>query len=126
MEGLAPADQQGVHRCRTDDRIVGHALAWAAYSLRSITLNPYEIEGIHCNGRGADVEMCALNGGGHLPFCGQACRSMKEAGRLYGAYLARKPLTPVGFEAFIANKLKKAGATQLLEATQQPPAGASA
>lgn len=86
-----------------------HALAWAAHSLRSITLNPYEIEGIHCNGRGADVQICALNGGAHLPFCGQSCRSMKEAGRLYDAYLGRKPLQPVGFEAFIANKLKNIG-----------------
>jgi hypothetical protein len=34
---------------------------------------------------------------------------MKEAGRLYDAYLSRKPLTPVGFEAFIANKLKNIG-----------------
>jgi hypothetical protein len=86
-----------------------HALAWASHSLRTITLNPYEIEGIHCNGRGPDVLMCALNGGGHLPLCGQSCRSMKEAGRLFQAYLDRKPLTPVGFEAFIANKLKNIG-----------------
>jgi hypothetical protein len=87
-----------------------HALAWAVYSLRSITLNPYEIEGIHCAGRGADVAMCALNGGGHLPFCGQSCRSMREAARLYSAYVDRKPLQPVGLETFIANKLKNIGA----------------
>lgn len=86
-----------------------HALAWSSHSLRTITLNPYEIEGIHCNGRGADVEMCALNGGAHVPLCGESCRSMKQAHRLFGAYRARKPLTPVGFEAFIANKLKNLG-----------------
>jgi hypothetical protein len=66
-----------------------HALAWAAYSLRSITLNPYEIEGIHCDGRGADVHLCVLNGGSHLPLCGKSCRSMREATRLHGAYLDR-------------------------------------
>ncbi len=86
-----------------------HAIAWASHSLRTVTLNPYEIEGIHCNGRGPDVPMCVLNGGGSLPFCGQACRSMKEAGRLYQAYLARRPLQPVPIEAFIANKLKNVG-----------------
>jgi hypothetical protein len=86
-----------------------HALAWASYSLRTVTLNPYEIEGIHCHGRGADVKMCALNGGAHLPPCGETCRSMKDAGRLFAAYLDRKPHTPVGFETYIADKLKNTG-----------------
>lgn len=90
-----------------------HALAWAVYSLRTVTLNPYEIEGISCHGRGADVEMCALNGGAHLPFCGQSCRSMREASRLHAAYLDRKPLQPIGLEAFIANKLRNVGAHTL-------------
>lgn len=90
-----------------------HALAWAVYSLRSVTLNPYEIEGIHCSGRGADVEMCALNGGSHLPFCGQSCRSMREAARLHAAYLDRKPLQPIGLDAFIAAKLRNVGAHTL-------------
>lgn len=87
-----------------------HAVAWAAYSLRSVTLSPYEIDGVHCNGRGIDIEMCALNGGAHIPFCAQSCRSMQQANRLFGAYQSRKPLQPIGFEAFIANKLKNIGA----------------
>jgi hypothetical protein len=86
-----------------------HALAWAAHSLRHVTLNPYEIEGIHCSGRGADISMCALNGGAHVPLCGGSCRSMREAHQLFGAYLNRAPVQPVGFEAFITSKLKNIG-----------------
>ena len=90
-----------------------HAVAWALYSLRSVTLNPYEIDGIHCHGRGAAIANCALNGGAHIPACGDACRSMAQAGRLFDAYLARGPLVPVEFPAFIANKIHNVGAHSL-------------
>lgn len=90
-----------------------HALAWALYSLRSVTLNPYEIDGVHCHGRGAAIAHCALNGGSHIPACGDGCRSMTEAGRLFDAYLARGPLVPVEFPAFIATKIHNVGAHSL-------------
>lgn len=90
-----------------------HAVAWALYSLRSVTLNPYEICGINCNGRGAAVSQCALNGGAHIPACGDDCRSMREAQELYGAYLARGPLVSVEMSDFIVNKLKNVGSHTL-------------
>jgi hypothetical protein len=34
---------------------------------------------------------------------------MLHAHRLFSAYLDRKPLMPVGFESFIADKLKNTG-----------------
>jgi hypothetical protein len=86
-----------------------HAVAWAAYSLRHVTLNPYEIEGIHCMGRGADVSMCALNGGAHIPLCASSCRSMRDADRLYHGYLSRKPFQPVDFQSFLFDKVKNVG-----------------
>lgn len=90
-----------------------HAVVWALYSLRSVTLNPYEIEGINCNGRGASIQHCSLNGGGHIPPCADACRSMTDAMRLYDAYLARGPLVPLPLPAFIADKLKNVGSHTL-------------
>lgn len=90
-----------------------HAVVWALYSLRSVTLNPYEIHGIACNGRGASIQHCSLNGGGHIPPCADACRSMTDAMRLYGAYLARGPLVPLPLPAFIADKLKNVGSHTL-------------
>jgi len=90
-----------------------HAVAWAVHSFRAVTLSPFEIEGINCNGRGADIEMCALNGGGHLPLCGRSCRSMREASRLFEAYKARGPVAPVDFATFIHEKMKNVGAHTL-------------
>jgi hypothetical protein len=90
-----------------------HAVVWALYSLRSVTLNPYEIEGINCNGRGASIQHCSLNGGGHIPPCADACRSMADAMRLYDAYLSRGPLTPLPLPAFIADKLRNVGSHTL-------------
>lgn len=87
-----------------------HALCWAVYSLRSVTLNAYEIAGIHCGGRGPAVTHCALNGGGHIPACADDCRSMGEARRLHGAYLARGPLVPMELPTFIAEKMQNVGA----------------
>ncbi|WP_202090489.1 terminase large subunit domain-containing protein [Sphingomonas aliaeris] len=87
-----------------------HAVAWAAHSLRHVSLNPYEIEGIHCNGRGPDVAMCALNGGAHVPLCARSCRSMREASRLFDDYVDRRPVDALAFPAFLANKLKNIGA----------------
>lgn len=87
-----------------------HAVAWAVYSTRHVTLNPYEIEGINCIGRGPAVQHCALNGGEHIPACADACRSMAEAKTLYAGYLARGPLVPLGFETFVADKLTNIGA----------------
>jgi hypothetical protein len=87
-----------------------HAVAWAAHSLRHISLNPYEIEGIHCNGRGASVAACVLNGGPHVPPCARECRSMREASSLFDAYRSRKPIQPVDFEVFASTKLKNVGA----------------
>ncbi|RYE50656.1 MAG: hypothetical protein EOP21_03320 [Hyphomicrobiales bacterium] len=86
-----------------------HALAWAVHSLRHVTLNPYEIEGIACHGRGTDVALCALNGGAHVPLCARECRSMRQASNLFDAYLARKPIEAVDFPIFIADKLKNVG-----------------
>lgn len=90
-----------------------HALAWAVYSLRSVTLNPYEIAGINCTGTGPSIAHCALNGGSHVPLCADACRSMGEARHLYGAYLARSPLVPMDLAPFIASKLRNTGAHTL-------------
>lgn len=90
-----------------------HALAWAAYSLRTVTLNPYEIAGIHCAGFGPSIIHCALNGGDHVPPCADACRSMGEARHLYAAYLARSPLVPLDLAPFIASKLRNVGAHTL-------------
>lgn len=90
-----------------------HALAWAVYSLRSVTLNPYEIAGINCTGIGASIVHCALNGGDHIPPCADACRSMAEGRRLHGAYLARSPLVPLDLAPFIASKLRNTGAHTL-------------
>jgi hydroxymethylbilane synthase len=52
------------------------------------------------------------------PATGKAIRAHHET--------RRSEMGPLALGQLIANKLKKAGATQLLEATQQPPAGASA
>lgn len=90
-----------------------HALAWAVYSLRTVTLNPYELAGVHCAGSGASVIHCALNGGEHIPPCADACRSMAEASQLFDAYLARSPLVPLELPAFIANKVQNIGAHTL-------------
>lgn len=87
-----------------------HALCWAVYSLRSVTLNAYELEGVHCNGRGAAVVHCALNGGPHVPTCADNCRSMGEARRLHAAYLARGPMVPLELHAFITDKIINVGA----------------
>lgn len=87
-----------------------HALAWAAHSLRHASLNPYELEGIHCHGRGPAIAACVLNGGAHVPMCARECRSMREASRLFDAYRARKLVQPVGFEVFATTKLKNVGA----------------
>lgn len=94
-----------------DDYI--HALAWAAYSLRHVTMNPYEVEGIQCGGRGAAIAHCALNGGGMIPPCADACRSMEEVRRLYAAYFARNPVAPVELPAFIESKVKNIGSHTL-------------
>lgn len=90
-----------------------HAVVWAVYSLRSVTLNPYEMQGINCTGRGQAVMHCVLNGGEHVPACADACRSMTEVRGLFDAYLARGPLVPVEFPAFIADKVKNIGAHTL-------------
>lgn len=95
-------------RGKHDDHIM--ALLWAVYSLRHTTLNPYEMEGINCNGRGADVAHCVLNGGAHTPLCGRECRSMREAARLFDAYKARGPVNPVDFVTFVTEKMKNVGA----------------
>jgi hypothetical protein len=87
-----------------------HAVAWAAHSLRHVSLNPYELDGINCNGRGADVVHCVLNGGGAVPLCARECRSMREASKLFDAYRARGPVQPVNFEVFASTKLKNIGA----------------
>lgn len=90
-----------------------HAVVWAVYSLRSVTLNPYELQGVSCHGRGPAIQHCALNGGSTIPFCADSCRSMGDAKRLHGAYLARGPLVPVEFPQFILEKLTNTGAHTL-------------
>lgn len=90
-----------------------HAVAWAVYSLRSVTLNPYEIEGINCAGIGPAVAHCVLNGGDLAPPCADTCRSMGEARQLHGAYLARSPLVPLDLAPFISAKLRNVGAHTL-------------
>jgi hypothetical protein len=89
------------------------ALAWALYSLRSTTLNPYEVHGVNCTGRGVAVVHCVLNGGEHVPACADACRSMTEVRGLFDAYLARAPLVPVEFPMFVLEKVKNVGAHTL-------------
>lgn len=91
-----------------DDAV--HALAWAVYSLRAVELNPYEVNGIVCNAAGPAVALCVLNGGGHVPPCADACRSMREAHRLFAAHRERRPTTPLDFTDFVARKLKNVGA----------------
>lgn len=86
-----------------------HAVCWAAYSMRSVTLNAYEISSINCGGRGPAVAHCALQGGSHIPACADACRSMGEARRLHDAYLSRGPLVPLELAGFINDKLKNVG-----------------
>jgi len=90
-----------------------HATVWALYALRTVTLNPYELHGIQCNGRGAAVPNCVLNGGGFVPGCADSCRSMGEARKLHEAYLQRGPVAPLDLPAFIANKLHNIGAHSL-------------
>jgi hypothetical protein len=90
-----------------DDHV--HAVAWAAHSLRHVSLNPYELGSVNCNGRGADVAMCVLNGGMHIPLCAQECRSMSEATRLHKSYLSRRPVQPLQLPTFIASKLRNVG-----------------
>lgn len=86
-----------------------HAVAWAVHSLRHVSLNPYELEGIHCHGRGAEVAHCALNGGAHVPLCARECRSMREAMRLFEGYRSRKVVQPIDFATFVATKVKNVG-----------------
>ena len=90
-----------------------HALAWAVHSLRHVSLHPYEVEGIACNGRGPSVVHCSLNGGGTIPPCADTCRSMSEVRELYAAYLKRAPVAQVELPVFIEGKLKNIGAHSL-------------
>lgn len=91
-----------------DDHL--HALAWAFHSLREITLNPYELDGVHCYGAGPAVSLCALNGGSVIPFgCAEQCRSMREAMHLHALYMGRKPVNPLSADEFIASRVKNVG-----------------
>jgi hypothetical protein len=110
-DGLASIPKFSHPRGGHDDYV--HALAWAVYSLRSVTLHPYEIEGIHCTGRGPSVVHCSLNGGGTIPPCADACRSMSEVRRMYEAYKHRVSVAPVELPAFIEGKLKNIGSHTL-------------
>ncbi len=110
-DGLAAVPKFTHPRGAHDDYV--HALAWAVYSLRTVTLCAYEIEGIHCNGRGASIAHCALNGGGIIPPCADGCRSMVEVRKLYSAYRERGPLNIIELPAFIESKIKNIGAHTL-------------
>ncbi|WP_367349279.1 hypothetical protein [Sphingobium yanoikuyae] len=92
-----------------------HALVWAVYSMRTVTMNAYEVEGIHCGGRGPAVVQCALNGGGVIPPCAVACRSMREVQELHAKYLAIKHpgSERLTLPAFIAEKVTNTGAHSL-------------
>lgn len=87
-----------------------YSLAWAIYSLRDVELNPYEIRGIHCHGKGPAPRLCLLNGGTMTPPCADGCRSMREAWTLYQEYRKRGHLTPLDFSEFIEGKLRNIGA----------------
>lgn len=95
-----------------DDHL--HAMAWAFWSLREATLNPYELDGVHCYGSGPSVSLCALNGGEVIPFgCADTCRSMCEAMRLHAGYLSRNPVSPLPLDEFIASRVTNVGAHTL-------------
>lgn len=110
-DGLASVPKFSHPRGAHDDYV--HALAWAVYSLRSVHLHPYEIEGIHCTGRGPSVAHCALNGGGTIPSCADTCRSMHEARRMYASYAVKVKVSPVDLPAFIEGKLRNIGSHTL-------------
>jgi len=86
-----------------------YSLAWAVYSLRDDELNPYEINGIHCHGKGPAVNLCLLNNGELLPPCAESCRSMILAHNIYKSYLSRGSTSPLSFDEFIQSKLKNIG-----------------
>lgn len=91
-----------------DDHV--YSLLWAVYALRDVELNPYELQGVHCYGTGPAPTLCILNSGELIPPCAGSCRSMQAARTLYRGYLERGPLTPAGFEEFVAGKVINVGA----------------
>lgn len=90
-----------------DDHV--YSLAWAIYSLRDFELNPYEVNGIHCQTNGPVVHLCILNGGKIVPPCAESCRSMQNVATLYSKYLDRAGIAPMKIEDFFDAKVRNIG-----------------
>jgi hypothetical protein len=90
-----------------DDAV--YSLAWAVHSLRDVTLNPYELYGVACNGAPVVRPACALNGGSEVPLCASSCRSMGQARKMFGSYRERHPHSTLELAAFARQKVKNVG-----------------
>ena len=90
-----------------DDHV--YSLAWAIFALRDIELNPYEVDGVHCEAIGPAVPLCILNGGELTPPCADTCRSFNAVSNLYLRYRERAGIAPLNFPDFHAMKLVNTG-----------------
>lgn len=90
-----------------DDHV--YSLAWAVYSLRDVELNPYEIDGIHCDAPGPVARMCVLNGSELEPPCADSCASMKKAIWFYKSYIERGHLCPLSLSEFVKSRVVNIG-----------------
>jgi hypothetical protein len=90
-----------------------HSLCWAIHSMRDRTLNPYELDGVVCDGPAAFVPLCVLNGGQIVPGCSDSCRSMHQARRMHADYKIRRPNSGLPLDEFISQRVKNVGAFSL-------------
>jgi hypothetical protein len=90
-----------------DDHV--YSLAWALYALRDIELNPYELDGIHCNAAGPIARLCILNDGDLVPNCADTCRSFQKLSNLYAAYRNRAGIAPMEIDHFFKSKVTNIG-----------------
>ena len=110
---LAPDSQKGaVPRFRHargahDDHL--DSLAWAVFSLRSVEIPAYAVEGIHCEANGVVAPLCVLNGGTLVPECSERCRSFRNVADLHAKYRSRHGPRALPIEDFFPAKVSNVG-----------------
>jgi hypothetical protein len=84
------------------------SLAWAVFSLRSVEIPAYAVEGISCDANGIVAPLCVLNGGSLVPECSERCRSFQQVKALYAKYRSR-PGRKLSLEEFVPAKVENTG-----------------
>ena len=85
------------------------ALAWAVFSLRTVEIPAYAVEGIHCDAPELAAQHCVLNGGSMIPQCADGCRSFNAVRSLYTKYRARSGAAALKLEDFVPAKVVNVG-----------------